>query len=369
MLMEILASGLPMKILVESQEVLAPSALGDGHLAFGAHDAQLARAALGLDGVFVLQSSASNLVNARGGIERGLDFPGPALFSVFAGPGRAADRWPPYLATAAAMQGRAFPAFEVDPGAADPAGRLSLADNPQPALDWPVEELEYADAELQRVIERLAFTVVDYAVTDARLARYFARVPRGDWGPHMVIAGAWLALDAAAQDEAVPYVVVVDEQDVLHRLVVDARLMQAARRGLETWHRLQEMGRAHGAPLEVPPDAVANGHGRPGAEDAATVLAIPAPAHDEAPPDRSPDEPYIETIRCSSCNECTLINERMFNYDANRRAYIADLAAGTYRELVEAAENCQLSIIHPGRPRDPNEPDLVALMKRAEPFA
>jgi hypothetical protein len=40
----------------------------------------------------------------------------------------------------------------------------------------------------------------------------------------------------------------------------------------------------------------------------------------------------------------------------------------TYRELVEAAESCQVSIIHPGKRRNPQEPGLEELVARAEPF-
>jgi len=58
----------------------------------------------------------------------------------------------------------------------------------------------------------------------------------------------------------------------------------------------------------------------------------------------------------------------MFGYDERKQAYIKDLTAGTYRQLVEAAESCQVAIIHPGKPRDPNEPGLEALLARAEPF-
>ena len=58
----------------------------------------------------------------------------------------------------------------------------------------------------------------------------------------------------------------------------------------------------------------------------------------------------------------------MFKYNDNKQAFIADINAGTYAQLVEAAENCQLSIIHPGKPVNPNEPGLDELMKRAEPF-
>ena len=88
----------------------------------------------------------------------------------------------------------------------------------------------------------------------------------------------------------------------------------------------------------------------------------------EAPAPRSSDEAWIETIRCPSCNECQLINPRMFAYNDNKQAFIKDITAGTYRELVEAAESCQVAIIHPGKPRDPNEPGLAELIERAKPF-
>jgi hypothetical protein len=45
-----------------------------------------------------------------------------------------------------------------------------------------------------------------------------------------------------------------------------------------------------------------------------------------------------------------------------------DPDAGTYRQLVEAAESCQVAIIHPGKPKNPDEPGLEELLKRAEAF-
>jgi hypothetical protein len=45
-----------------------------------------------------------------------------------------------------------------------------------------------------------------------------------------------------------------------------------------------------------------------------------------------------------------------------------DINAGTYKELVEAAEACQVAIIHPGKPKNPNEPGLEELLERAKPF-
>ena len=46
----------------------------------------------------------------------------------------------------------------------------------------------------------------------------------------------------------------------------------------------------------------------------------------------------------------------------------AGIASGILDADYEAAESCQVSIIHPGKPRNPNEPGLDELLKRAEPF-
>jgi pyruvate-ferredoxin/flavodoxin oxidoreductase len=58
----------------------------------------------------------------------------------------------------------------------------------------------------------------------------------------------------------------------------------------------------------------------------------------------------------------------MFAYDENKQAYIKDPRAGTFQELVRAAERCTAKIIHPGTPLDPSEPDLEQWIARAQPF-
>jgi ferredoxin len=80
------------------------------------------------------------------------------------------------------------------------------------------------------------------------------------------------------------------------------------------------------------------------------------------------DEPWIESVLCTSCNDCTNLNPRVFVYDENKQAYIDDATAGTYAQIVEAAEKCPADCIHPGMPLDKSEPDLEELIKRAEPF-
>jgi ferredoxin len=120
------------------------------------------------------------------------------------------------------------------------------------------------------------------------------------------------------------------------------------------------------AQSQQPPAAGANGHAA--SESAPNAPAAASAAAAEATPSVAADDPYIETPRCTTCNECTQINDKLFVYDANKQAFIANPDAGTYRQLVEAAESCQVAIIHPGKPRNPNEPGLDELIKRAEPF-
>lgn len=375
-LLEMLSSGLPVKVLVQTTDLLEEASIGAGHFAFGVRSARLATAAMGLGGMFVLQSTSSNLYALRAQIERGLACRGPALFSVFAGTGSVLGPLAPYLTAAAAMQSRAFPAFSYDAAAgADWATRFSLENNPNAEQDWAVETLAYMDTALQRATEPCAFSLADFVLCDPRYAGHFAVVPRERWHGAMLPVVDWLALSEQEAQQRVPYLLAVDGNDVLHRVIVDARLMQATRRCLLLWRRLQEHGGVHDShaptrlareqPVSQAP-AAPQATKQEASKDAATPAAVqPVEA---AAPARSRDEAWIDTPRCPSCNECQLINDRMFGYDERKQAFIKDLTAGTYRQLVEAAESCQVAIIHPGQPRDPNEPGLADLLVRAEPF-
>jgi ferredoxin len=382
-IIELLSSGLPIKILVQSDDVLTESMRAEGGCTLGAGSVQLAGMAVALRDSYVLQSASASLYQVRDRIREGLCHPGPALFSVFSGSSESLPNLPAYFRAAAATQSRAFPTFSYDPGAGESwAARLHLEDNPQPEADWPLECFAYQDPDLQRVSEDVAFTFVDFAVADRRYASHLARVARGDWNASMVPAWKYLELDEAEAREKVPYILTVDADDVLHRLVVDRVLIRAARRCLEKWHSLQELAgirhsRAQQQLLERERAAwereleERSAELAPQARDSSEPPAVEleeAPPPEETEAARDADEPYIETPRCTTCDECTGINPRMFAYDDNKQAYIADLDAGTFRELVEAAETCQVSIIHPGKPRNPGEPGLAELIERAEPF-
>jgi pyruvate-ferredoxin/flavodoxin oxidoreductase len=80
-------------------------------------------------------------------------------------------------------------------------------------------------------------------------------------------------------------------------------------------------------------------------------------------------DPSIDSERCTTCNECINLNSKLFAYNGDKQATIKDAAAGTFAQLVTAAERCPVSAIHPGTPRNPKEKDLAKWLKRAEPFS
>ena len=384
-LMEILSSSLPIKVLFQIDDILEEAPEGEGSLTTGLRSRQIANMAIGLNQVYVLQSSGSNLFQFRERILRGLAYRGPALFSVFSGASARASGLPPYLMAAAAMESRAFPAFTYDPSAgADWASRFFLEANSQTELDWPIQSFSYEDEQHQSVSEELPFTLVDFVASDRRYARHLARVPRPKWNGSQIPVDESLTRERKGLPDKVPSLLMVDGQNVLQKVIIDERLIREARRCREMWHSLQELGGVHNSHAEkllarekktweermrqeaekhavTAPAAAAPASAKTAAPEAASATAEPEP-------ERSPDEAYIETARCSTCNECTQINNKMFAYDGNKQAYIADINAGTYAQLVEAAESCQVAVIHPGKPKNPNEPGLEDLLKRAEAF-
>jgi len=58
----------------------------------------------------------------------------------------------------------------------------------------------------------------------------------------------------------------------------------------------------------------------------------------------------------------------MFRYNADKQAFLADVGAGTFAELVKAAELCPAHCIHVGRPRSDDATATPELIARAAAF-
>jgi hypothetical protein len=376
--LECLASNVRFKILVQTDDLFAVPALTGGSHPCGIQALPWAQMALGLPETFVLQSTASHLNRMRTGVVAGMESTGPALFFVYAG-AKTLDSGARYLDAAAAVESRSFPLFTFNPAAGrDWARRFSLDGNPQCELDWPKHDFHYEDRDLQRQSESIAFSFADFAAGHDSQATFFRPVHEKDWHDDMHPLADCLTEGTARNPERSAYILMIDDNDQLYRVVVAQPVVEAALRCRDVWCGLQELG------------GVNNSHARAALKQAKAVQAAEPASKEEAavPPPLAPEtkaeaetkvdaavvavdfgpDPWIETPRCTTCNECTEINAQMFAYDDNMQASIADPDAGSYRQLVEAAESCQVCIIHPGQPRNPDEPGLEELLERAADF-
>lgn len=372
-LLEILSSELPIKVLLQTDDILEETKSNNGNFISGMGSKQLASMAMGLNDVYVLQSSNSNLYQLREQILDGLRFNGSSLFSIYSG-ASGKSNLSPYLLSAAAMESRAFPAFVYDPShGSNWASRFNLQSNSQLDLDWSIHSFQYEASSLLRKKEEIAFTYMDFISCDRRYARHFAQVPESKWEDSLLPVDESLTREKKGFPDKIPFIYMVDNDNLLQKVIVDERILREARRCREMWRSLQELGGIHNSHAEIllarekkAWEARMQVEADKQTEAVATVT--PSSAVVEVEPERSRDEAYIDSPRCSTCNECVTLNNKMFAYDNNRQAYIADVNAGTYAQLVEAAENCQVSVIHPGKPRNPKEPGIEDLLKRAEVF-
>jgi len=380
----------------------------------------------------VNETSAARPLHMMEGFMRAVRASHPALHIVASGKGLGAAEplLGPWLYAGAALEGRAHPLFRYDPEAgATWAKRLDFSDNPGAESDWPVYELAVASADGGETVLELPFTFADFALLEPAYAAHFR--PVSEEITEEVTAGLdeWLTLSPEDAVTRVPCIWAVDAEGRMTRLAVTRRLALAARDRLDYWRTLQELA---GVRSEYVDEAVKRAREEARAEaaaemetlkaehaaeleavrqnaaeevadrltaallsaDASVVLGggataarpAPAAAPAEAPEPAAPaaeapasapapaeEEPmaleaYIDTDLCTTCNECTNLNPRMFAYNADKKAYIADAKAGTFADLVKAAEKCPARIIHPGSPLNPDEPGLDDLVQRAAKF-
>jgi ferredoxin len=427
----LLGSRLPVHVLSWVRAYDNPAARpGEGP--FDAWRFELANFGIGHRQVVVAQTSAARHEDLLKGFLCALDSNRTSLHLVNRGTQSGVKRplLDAWFVASAALESRAHPFLLVDPDAGDHAAqRVSFGGNPQADSDWPVETLEFRDPDGEVTEMELAFTFADYALLMPALHEHFRLVPAGFESDDLVTVAECLEADEENVDRLVPFVWGIDADGVLARFVVSRALVFACRDRLNYWHTLQELAgiqnyyveeaieriieeqraaleaereqlqKEHAEQLEaVRSEAAGDAMGQlvdvlmgadlsgivaggsqiatmPAAEpveeatpaEAAEPEAEPEP-EEEAEEELSFDEPWLDTPACTTCDDCMGINKMMFAYNDDKQAYLVDPKAGTFEDLVRAAEICPAKCIHPGKPLNPNEPGLEELMARAAPF-
>jgi pyruvate-ferredoxin/flavodoxin oxidoreductase len=237
-------------------------------------------------------------------------------------------------------------------------------------------------------------------MTETRFRKHFRVAPPDTWNENMVPLAEFLELDEDDREGQFPYVWMVDKENRLTRLLVGQPIVESCEDRRDFWTLLRSfssedqpdtealveqarqevVGRMMSELLQIASGSddslLALVADEPGADNAAApAAAAPAPS---APAPSAPapsagssgdySAPWIDTVNCTACDECIQINSKIFGYNADKKAIIKNPEAGTYKDLVKAAERCTARVIHPGLPRNRNEKGIEKWIKRGEKY-
>lgn len=429
---DLLAGDLPVKILLRIDDLVDSQNTTIEPVGLNFKARTLAKTTISLHRPFVLQTPMASIPDHTNEILNGISEPGPAIFSVYSAIQETVHRQrAAFLTSTAAAEARVFPAFVHNPAAGNHLARqFDLSKTSGAADSWQMASLSYQKDDGKTSDQQLAFTAADFLAGDPRFARRFTALPTELIAEAIIPLSDYLELSEREAISRIPYLIMAEESGRLMRIVPDDSMIRTIKAIMREWCYLQELGGFHNShaaaalarekeklqtsamrqveelrsqheaemnltveklgseiisriaaglltenmlPQTVPPQ-----------ESPQSIPETPAPAPSSRETEETPpaaleppteteaglvlEDPYIDSTLCTSCNDCTAINNRMFAYNENKQAYIKDASAGTFRQLVEAAEKCPVKIIHPGRPSNPDEPDLDALTKRAEKF-
>ena len=337
----------------------------------------------------------------------------------------------PWMVSGAALEGRVHPFFRINPKKGDTfSERMDFSVNPQAEKDWAIHPFSYRNDAGEMEHTELAFTFADYALLIPQLRNHFRQIPEGFGSEMLTPIAEYLTLSDEAAFARVPFVWTVNEENELHKVVVSRELVLASKDRLNYWHTLQELSGVRNphaeeavneanllaeakrnsaiselnAAHETALSTLRNNattevmgklaqvlmgmdlqQGFNATPAAATTTATPTTATatetateevtevaaEETTPEPAievSEDPWIDSILCTTCNDCLAINPQMFVYNDDKQAYITDPNLGTYEQMVEAAEICPSRCIHPGMPLNKSEAGLEELIERATPF-
>jgi pyruvate-ferredoxin/flavodoxin oxidoreductase len=339
---------------------------------------------------YVMQGSISHVTHLIEGYIDGLNSRRPALFNVYAvcQPEHGVGDDASYAQSKLAVESRAYPLMKFDPDAGETIEEcMDLTGNPALEEDWPLYTLRYLAENGEEGHMDLPMTLADWAATEGRFRKHFRKVPQEAWSDDMVPFHEFLELDEDEREGRFPYIWAVDSDNRLMRVLCSGEMVDSALERRSFWRQLKglsgELNRVDIAALveQTKVDMAQRltstllSLTSTGALDSLSgsvhtngSAARPAASAGAAAASDAPDyEPvWIETPECTACDECTQINPKIFAYNDDHQAVVLDPKAGSYSDIVRAAEKCTAGCLHPGTPWNMSEKGIDKLIKRAE---
>ena len=422
-LSRLMASGKPIKVFVVDTQVYSNTggqACTSGFIGQVSDMAQFGKAIkgkeeprkeIGLIGMahrttYVLQSTIAHSSHLIEGFIQGLKTRRPALFNIYSNcqPEHGIGDDMSAAQSKLAVESRAYPLFRYNPDLGKtPQECFDLDGNPDMDQDWPTYKIKYLENDVEKEME-LPLTFADFAVTENRFRKQFRVAPPDTWNENMVPLAEFLDMEADDREGLFPYVWMVDKEGQLSRLLVSATIVQSCEDRRDFWQMLRSLagedvpetdslveqarqdvvgkimsgllqmasgsGDGLAALAAAAPPSGGAAPAAPAASGGGGNNSVPAAAAAAAAPatDGAYLAPWIDTPNCTSCDECIDINNKIFEYNAEKKAVLKNPEAGPFKDIVKAAERCTARVIHPGLPRNRSEKGIEKWIKRAEKY-
>jgi pyruvate-ferredoxin/flavodoxin oxidoreductase len=339
---------------------------------------------------YVMQATLANTSHMIEGFIDGLMTKRPALFNLYTTcqpEHGVADDLGAHQAKLV-VESRAYPIFRYNPDlGVKTKDAFDLSGNPAMDSLWPTYQLKYIENGREKTME-VAMTFADFAITEARFRKHFRKAPRDTWNENMVPLAEFLEMDVEAREGRFPFIWAVDRKQLLSRVLVAKPIVESCEERRDFWIMLRDLAGVETdktEPVDIESKVrkevvgrIAQGLMKLAGEDGNGLVDLAmgeSNGHDTTEANIKTDKsngdymaPWLETEECTSCDECTQLNPKIFAYNTDKKAYIKDPDAGPYQDLVKAAEKCTARVIHPGLPADTNEKDIDKWIKRGEKY-
>jgi pyruvate-ferredoxin/flavodoxin oxidoreductase len=351
--------------------------------------------AMGHRTAYVVQGAISHLNHLLESYIDGLNYRGSAIWNIYSccQPEHGVANDHSKMQSKLAVEARAYPLITFDPRRGDTWEQcISIKGNPNLDKDWTSYQLKYVDEFGNPGSLEIPLTFADWALTEGRFHKHFKIIPPSKWVDNMVPLLDFLNLPDADKKDHFAYINAVHPKtNALIRVSVSPEMVLSTMERLNFWHTLRgiasvnkqqtdEKAIAQQAKAEITQRLVSGllnlieGTEVSGGGSSAVMQAV---AQNSATPATAPSSPakatghepvWIDTPDCTTCDSCIEIAPSIFQYNAEKKAVVVNPTAGTYEDIVKAAEKCTAGIIHPGTPWNPGEPNLEKLVQRAAKF-
>lgn len=420
----LLAANKPIRLVaIDKRLVNAPNPDVDWEDASHGYRQELAALAFAHRSTHTFQCAVNQPVDVFKGMSYCLSVAAPSIMHLLI-PDTNEIKMTEVLKLSAAVEGRFFPFIHYDLHKGNKWGsRFQIFANPQPEKDWPEYEFKYLDTGGAEQKEMLPFTYADYkAVTREKMEELFI-VPEAYNTDDLIHIADYLKADVKDLTGKVPFIWLVDQDNRLKRAAMPYMWVVSCQERLDNWNYIQELGgvnsyhvkkaledgrkkwddekaneinrlkteyedeleerrsNAAGEAMDrlanILLDLDSSPVGAPKAKTAAPKAKAVPKGEAEAEETEAleaeeeleiSNEPWLETFKCTSCNECTDKYPTAFKYNEDKQAILTDPSSIKFADMVMAAEECPANCIHPGAPLNPDEPNLDEWIKKAAQY-